>query len=193
MTKDRYMYLKLGIILLLQMLILEIFKRYPKIFVLKLVIILSICFIIFAIGFLINHHLAFIGYLLALITVLFFRTEIDKNYSNIDYFNSWINNLFSNKTIFINVFGNLVLYIPFIYYLNLFGNKNSKKYVFINIVIVFGFIIIGEYVQYLLKVGVFDLVDIIINTLGVLIYVLIYEVILWMRKIKIKVKNKMII
>ena len=85
MTKDRYIYLKLGIILLLQMLILEIFKRYPKIFVLKLVIILSICFIIFAIGFLINHHLASIGYLLALITVLFFIAIIYLCFKYVDF------------------------------------------------------------------------------------------------------------
>lgn len=181
MTKDKYIYWKLDLVIILEFLMIFIFKTYHQVFNIEIITILSISYLVFSIGIFISPKISFIGYLLGLFTILFYREQIENNYTNSDYINLWIKNLFSNKIIFINVFGNIILYIPFVYYLNLF----SKNILF-SIILVFNFIVIGEYVQYLLKIGVFDLVDIVINTLGVLIYVLIYEVLIWMKKIKKK-------
>lgn len=181
MTKDRYIYWKLGLVVIFEFLMMFIFKIYYQIFNIEIITMLSISYLVFSIGIFTSSKIAFSGYLLGLFIILFYREQIDNNYTNSDYINLWIKNLFSNKIIFINVFGNVILYIPFVYYLN----KFSKNILF-SIILVFNFIVIGEYVQYLLKIGVFDLVDIVINTLGVLIYVLIYEVLIWMKKIKKK-------
>lgn len=184
MTKDRDIYLKFVFLIILGFLMIIVFKTYYQIFDFKMIIIISISYLVFLIGIIINQKIAFVGYLISLLTILFYREKINDNYTDSEYINLWIKNLFSNKIIFINVFGNIILYIPFIHYLNLF----SKNIIF-SIIMVFNFILIGEYVQYLLKIGVFDLVDIVINTLGVLIYVLIYGVLIWMKKIK---KNNLI-
>lgn len=181
MTKDKYIFLKLGLLICLGFIMISLFNVYNQIFNLKLISILIISYLVFTIGVIYNDKISFLGYLIALITILFYRKKIDDNISDSNYINIWINHLFSNKIIFINVFGNLILYIPLIYYII----KFSKK-ILLSISIVFSCIIIGEYVQYLLKIGVFDLVDIVINTMGVLMYVLMYEVYIWMKKIKTK-------
>lgn len=179
MIKDGYIYLKLVLLIIFGFLMIILFKIYQNIFNIKIIGLLIISYIIFICGVIFNEKISFLGYLMALFTILFYRKQINNNVTDMDYIKVWINYLFSNKIIFINVFGNLVLYMPFIYYLNKFF-KNIK----IAIIVVFIFIVCGEYVQYLLKIGVFDLVDIIINTIGVLIYGLEYEVYIWIKKIR---------
>lgn len=179
MIKDRYIYWKLGLIFIIGLALVCLFKVYQNIFDIKLISALIISYIIFIVGLFYDKKITFIGYLFALYIILFYREKTDNNISDTDYINKWIDLLFSNKIVFINVFGNLVLYIPFVYFL-----KGFIKKTLLSIIIVFGFIVIGEYVQYLLKIGVFDLVDIAINTLGVLMFGLVLEVSVWMKKIK---------
>lgn len=175
MIKDKYIFEKIGLLSILVISLLLLFKHYHYLFSIKLQIILILALIIFSFGLFINNKISFLGYLISLYAVLLLREHTDNNYSDNFYLDIWLKNLFSNKIIFINVFGNLILYIPFVYYLN-------TKYKYI---LVFCLIIAGEYVQYLLNVGVFDVVDIIINILGIFLYMIVYEVFIWMKKKKI--------
>ena len=79
--------------------------------------------------------------------------ETEDNIPLIKYFQL----LFTNKIIFINVIGNLILYIPIVFYLN------ANKYY---LLIVFTSIILLELLQKILSVGVFDWKDIVLNTIG---------------------------
>lgn len=111
-----------------------------------------------------NNLIAFLSYILALITVLFSREKVDINISNNDYIFEWLKIVFKNKTVFINVFGNFVLYIPMVLFLN---KKIKQKPLIIFIILVI--IVLLEVMQYLTSRGVFDIIDIVLNILGVLI------------------------
>ena len=184
MLKDYYIYLKMLFLIIIMIALFILFNQFNIAFNDKKKLLLILSYLIFSIGVIYNKKISFIGYLLALLVILFYRHQNDNNYTDYKYIVIWIKHLFSNKIIFINVFGNFILYIPFVYYLN-----EITKRIALSIIFVFIFIIFGEYVQYLLKIGVFDVVDIVINTLGVLIYGLIYEVYIWMRKKRIQKKK----
>ena len=75
-----------------------------------------------------------------------------------------------------NIFGNLIAFAPFAYFfITLFSLKNTKKF----ITIMFFIILTIETMQLILKVGFFDVDDIILNLCGTLI---IYKLILNRRK-----------
>ena len=71
------------------------------------------------------------------------------------YLDEWILYIFKNKIIFINIVGNILLFIPLGFF------KGIIKSTLI--------IIIIEILQYILKRGIFDVVDIILNLIGVVI------------------------
>ena len=66
-------------------------------------------------------------------------------------------NVFKNKTIFINIIGNVIIYIPL-------GIILYKKIYYGSLIIV-----ILECLQYLLSRGIFDIMDIILNFIGMII------------------------
>jgi len=80
------------------------------------------------------------------------------------------------KTIVINVFGNIIMFIPFGFLGIVFKKLNSFKRLIINFLSV---IIIIESFQYFTRLGVFDIDDIILNTIGVAIGFGIYK---WLTK-----------
>lgn len=86
------------------------------------------------------------------------------------YLNKWLPILFKDKTVFINVFGNIILFIP----LGIFFKKD--------IYLTFIIIIVLEITQFILIRGVFDITDIILNYLGVLIGFLGVKI--WQKKKK---------
>lgn len=104
----------------------------------------------------------FIIYILLLIIVLFDRKQFDqKIYSDGLYIKTWLKLIFTNKIVFINVVGNIILFIPFGILIKHFKLKFIKSFIIISITI-----LMIETLQYLTKRGVFDLLDIILNILG---------------------------
>lgn len=117
----------------------------------------------------INIKKLFCIYIFFLLITLFLRPFLDDySYNKIFYLEFWIKRLFQNKVIFLNIIGNIILYIPLGYIL--------KKSTFSNIkilVLSISMIIIFEFIQFVLKVGVLDFIDIFLNILGVLIGMLV--------------------
>ena len=76
------------------------------------------------------------------------------------------------KTIFINIFGNVLMFIPFGFLGILFPKLNDFKILIINFL---SAIILVESLQYFTRLGVFDIDDVILNSLGVTIGFWIYQ------------------
>jgi len=76
------------------------------------------------------------------------------------------------KTIFINVFGNIIMFTPFGFLGIVFPKLNDFKLLIINFL---SAIIIVESIQYFTRLGVFDIDDVILNTVGVAIGFWIYK------------------
>ncbi len=113
-------------------------------------------------------------YFIYLFIFLFLReTKTGLNFEF--YLDKWIKNIFTNKTIFINVVGNVVLFIPLGIIL-----KSNLIYSYLVVILV-------ELLQVILKRGIFDITDIILNSIGITIGFI--GVLLWMT-IKTKIKNQ---
>lgn len=108
-------------------------------------------------------------YFLFLFVILFLRKG-EGNYNFNFYIYKWLQNI-NNKIIFINVIGNILLFIPM-------GiiNKNILTSLFI--------IILIELLQLILNKGIFDIVDIFLNMIGVFIGII--GVMIWKKIKKIK-------
>ena len=111
--------------------------------------------------------------------ILIFNMVIFARYSNINSYNliPFKSIIYILKTgtiysIIINIFGNLFVFMPLDYFLiELF---NVKKFS-INFILSFGVILLIELFQYIFKVGVFDIDDLIIRTLGMMVFYIIYN------------------
>lgn len=77
------------------------------------------------------------------------------------------------KTIIINVFGNVIMFVPFGFLGIIFPKLNDFKTLIINFL--FGIILI-ESLQYFSRLGVFDIDDVILNTVGAAIGFRIYKI-----------------
>ncbi len=85
-----------------------------------------------------------------------------------------ISNLFINGSIYniiINFFGNLVIFMPLEYFVIELLNK--RKFV-LNLIISSLIIILIEIIQYLFKIGVFDIDDIILSLFGMMMFYFLY-------------------
>lgn len=101
--------------------------------------------------------------------MLFYRQHYDEfTLSQYGYIRKWINILFTNKIVFINVIGNIILFIPLGYIARLIKSK-----MIIKIICLISFIVSLELLQYITKRGVFDFIDIILNISGSLIGMII--------------------
>lgn len=65
---------------------------------------------------------------------------------------------------YLNIIGNIVIFIPFIWFLNVFGIKSPSN--IRCIFTVFFTTLFVETIQYILNIGVFDIDDIILNFTG---------------------------
>lgn len=136
---------------------------------------LLLCFL-FGIGlfyllFKVNINMVFIFYIMMLIVFMFFRKDvaiIDKAYSFDFYLFKWLR-IMHNNIVFINITGNVILFIPLILFLLYYWNKSYLYNISISILV----IILLEWLQAFTKKGIFDIVDISLNTFGVLVAVLI--------------------
>lgn len=132
-----------------------------------------------------NFYIKLIGYYINLIVILFGRKIVDERVSTYYYLNDWIKLVLSSKIVFINIIGNLLLYIPIVF-LSKSIIQSKTKNIFVSLVL----IITLETLQYFLKLGVFDIIDILLNFIGVILSLLINEVIEWTRRKKIKSQVK---
>lgn len=111
-----------------------------------------------------------ISYLLLLIIILFHRPFSDQKEIILDfnYLNKWLKILFKNKTVFTNIFGNILLFIP----LGIILNYQTKSLI-IKIIYLLWIIMIIEYIQYKLNLGIFDILDIVLNLIGGIIGIIL--------------------
>lgn len=107
----------------------------------------------------IEKDILFFGYLLFCISVSIFRYKMiyyrSMNFNVFDIVNNY-------KSI---IFYNILIYIPFGFYL---GSRSKLKILY-NLFIFIAYIVIIELLQHYLKVGIFDINDILLNCLGFLI------------------------
>lgn len=110
--------------------------------------------------------------------ILLFNMVVFARYTSIDSYNlvpfKSIIDIFKNGTIYeiiINIFGNLFIFMPLEYFfIELFKVKRLP----INFILSFGIILLIEIFQYIFKVGVFDVDDLIICTLGMMLFYVFY-------------------
>ena len=120
-----------------------------------------------------SHVIVFIYYV-----ILLFNMVVFARYNSIDSYNlipfKSIVDIFKNGTtyeVIINIFGNLLVFMPLEYFLiELFKVKKLH----INFILSFGIILLIELFQYVFKVGVLDIDDLILCTLGMMIFYIIY-------------------
>lgn len=104
-------------------------------------------------------------YILFLYLCLFDRDiNKDKIYSDGTYIKKWIKLLFKNKIVFRNLIGNIIIFIPMGIFIK--NMKTKKVYHFILSILI---IICIETLQYITQIGVFDIIDILLNIIGTLI------------------------
>jgi hypothetical protein len=111
-----------------------------------------------------------ISYMVLLLLTLYFRNKYDDYmYKDGFYLGEWFKYFLKNKTIFINILGNFLLFMPLGYILT----KITKMRIIINILIGIGIIICLEIIQFITKRGVLDIADIFLNSLGLFISIII--------------------
>ena len=121
-----------------------IFKKIYRIFILPYIIFLL--YLMF-LGFGREQHEANIVRLLPLVSTILF-----------------VQNTTSWESIIINLFGNIIMFIPF----GFLGWLNAKYFSFKKLIVDFlSALIIVEALQYLTRLGVFDIDDLALNSLGV--------------------------
>ena len=121
-----------------------IFRKIYRIFILPYIIFLL--YLMF-LGFGREQHEANIVRLLPFISTVFF-----------------VQNTTSWESIIINLFGNIIMFIPF----GFLGWLNAKYFSFKKLIVDFlSVLIIVEALQYLTRLGVFDIDDLALNSLGV--------------------------
>ena len=120
-----------------------------------------------------SHVIVFIYYV-----ILLFNMVVFARYNSIDSYNlipfKSIVDIFKNGTtyeVIINIFGNLLVFMPLEYFLiELFKVKKFS----INFILSFVIILLIELFQYVFKVGVLDIDDLILCTFGMMIFYIIY-------------------
>lgn len=112
-----------------------------------------------------NLYILLISYVLLILICLYIRKPYEEyKKENIDYIYKWIKLIFTNKIVFINIIGNICLFVPFGIIINKYKIKKIVKLIISLIIIT-----ILEILQYITKRGIFDYIDIILNFIGVII------------------------
>lgn len=131
-----------------------------------------------------SFKIALFSYLLMLIIFMTFREKVDISYNFDWYLWKWLKVIDKNKTVLINVFGNIILFFPVIVAI-----LSIKENYFISFLVTTIIIILLELVQLISRRGVFDLVDIVLNVFGIIIGMIIYRVISYVSQTGKKEKN----
>lgn len=134
--------------------------------VLSLIVIQSIIAKVFRIEVIrVNKVIYLTCYGVVLLLSLFYRkTNNTEQFTEPSYIREWIYILFTNKIVFLNIIGNIILFVPLGVYIS-----DVKLNKLLLVLIMISIITILELLQYVTKKGVFDYVDIILNAIGGLI------------------------
>ncbi len=120
-----------------------------------------------------SHVIIFIYYVILLFNMVIFARYNSIYSYNLIPFKSIVN-IFKNGIVYstiINVFGNLLVFMPLEYFLiELFKVKKFS----VNFILSFGIILLIELFQYVFKVGVLDIDDLILCTFGMMLFYLLY-------------------
>ncbi len=121
-----------------------------------------------------SHIIVFIYYIILLFNMVMFARYTRIVSYNLIPFKS-IFDVLKNGTsysIIINIFGNLFVFMPLEYFLiELFKVRKFS----VNFIISFGIILLIELFQYVFNVGVLDIDDLILSTLGMMIFYIFYN------------------
>lgn len=120
-----------------------------------------------------SHIIVFIYYIILLFNMVVFARYSSINSYNLVPFKSIIDIFKSGTTyeIIINIFGNLLVFMPLEFFLiELFKVKRFS----INFILSFGIILLIELFQYIFKVGVLDIDDLILCIFGMMLFYIIY-------------------
>lgn len=111
--------------------------------------------------------------------ILLFNMVIFARYNNINSYNlipfKSILEILSNGNLYsiiINIFGNLLIFMPLEYFIIELFKVNKFL---LNFIVSFIIIFIIEILQYIFKIGVLDIDDLILCTLGMMIFYIIYN------------------
>jgi glycopeptide antibiotics resistance protein len=117
-----------------------------------------------------NTELLLIAYFSFVAGILFLRNpNLEYQYSFSWYLTNWSKHLFSNRIIFINVVGNILLFIPLGMMVRSLYPSWLRYFATLLVIIAL------ESVQYITKLGVFDLTDMVLNYLGILLGFALYH------------------
>ena len=116
----------------------------------------------------------FIYYIILLFNMVIFARYNTINSFNLIPFRSIIEILNNGNiySIIINIFGNILVFMPLEYFIIELFKVNKFL---LNFIISFLIILIIEIMQYVFKVGVFDIDDLILCTLGMMLFYIIYK------------------
>ena len=128
------------------------------------------------------YKILIIPYALLMIYLMLFgfgRTQYDDHIVRLNPITSTIifvkhNLLWQNyKNIIINILGNIVMFVPFGFLGLLVPKYNELKVLLMSFLSV---LLVVEAVQYFTKMGVFDIDDVLLNTLGVMLGFWIFKI-----------------
>lgn len=124
-----------------------------------------------------SQIIIFVYYIILLFNMVIFARYNSINSYNLIPFKSIID-IFRNGTsysIIINVFGNLLVFMPLEYFLIELFKVNKFL---VNFILSFCIILLIELFQYVFKVGVLDIDDLIICTLGMMLFYICYNLLI---------------
>ena len=178
MNKDncnKKIYLRLIIYIICVLILYPVMNNTPlfyeyNLFV-KIFYIFLIIFILDTIIFDILTYISFIAFILFILITLFYRDNKIQNIEDPTYIIKWLKLIFTNKIVFYNLIGNIILYIPLGYYAKKILSYNIYKFLIILLIP-----ILFESLQFILHIGIFDYIDIILNIIGALLGYLIIPV-----------------
>lgn len=117
--------------------------------------------------------LLLIAYLALVLGILFLRNPaLEFQYTLKWYLPTWFKYLFSNRIVFVNVIGNILLFVPLGLIIRILDHSYWRY------LLCLVMILLLEVIQLVTKLGVLDLTDVILNYSGILIGFALY----YMRK-----------
>ncbi|MFA7435023.1 MAG: VanZ family protein [Bacilli bacterium] len=108
-----------------------------------------------------KYNYALISYIIFSLVFLFYRRKVSDNINSNFYLFEWLSLVFKNRIVLINLLGNLLLFMPYVFLIR------SKYYLLIIICCILGL----EIIQYITKRGVLDIVDIVLNIFGCMLVI----------------------
>ena len=170
--------IRLIIIILISIFFVYLFINYKDYLNWKMKVSIMVLYLLFVFAlFFKKDGLIAVIYFVFLFVILFVRDKVNTNLSGNNYLEKWIKLIFKNKIVFVNVIGNIVLFMPLAWIILNFMKKKSMRR-FNNLLCLLScFILIAsvEIIQLITSLGVFDYIDIILNMIGVVLTILIYE------------------